>query len=212
MNLNFNEDDYDFATPQVEPVDKSSNNLKVEKVDIIGAELKLVDPKKKEIEKSRTAFLAFNVRSGQVNISAFLARKMGIMSGDRIGFVNIPKPKDEAQKLVWFIYKTTQMYRTAEVKIRNGTYSMHVKAYVNEIGDSFCFNPAYNKTIRLYVNHDYPIEYTVDFGGVKQKANIYQIFDMPELREDFNPAFPELKKEYIGKMSKIDYIVKIDKQ
>lgn len=162
----------------------------------------LADPRHKtNLRKSRTAFISFHVSKGQIHFSAFLARTLGLMSGDKIGFIKHKNP------LIWFIYKTNQDYRTLEVKIRNGTYSINNKVLCEEIAQAFSFNKEYTGKIRLYVNYQNPIKHQIKHPDSTVETNwMMQIFDVPTLREDFTT--PELKEEYKTYMNGVSYIIK----
>lgn len=164
--------------------------------------LKLVDPRNgTAFAKSKTAFLSFSTLNNQIHLSAFLARKMGFMSGDRIGFTTHP-----TNNLIWFIYKTSQRHRTLEMKIRNGSYSINSKEMVQQIGQAFHFNFSCTEKIRLYVNHMTPVTHTVNGDETDEQAIMLQLYDIPHLRKDFDT--PEQHAEYTKFIHAQNYIIK----
>jgi len=175
----------------------------VERVDILSDAFKLVDPHHgTNFEKSRTAFLSFAPNNFQISISAFFARQLGFLSGDRMCFI-----QHKTNPLCWLFFKTTQKHRSIEVKIRAGGYSANSKEFVTQIGKAFEFNPLYTGRIRLYVNMDNPIKHNISDGeGGTTESVMYQIYDIPELRKDFEDA--QKLAEYCIRIKNSDYIIK----
>jgi hypothetical protein len=158
--------------------------------------LRVIDPKNNHvIEKSRTAFISIDLKTGTINISNFLARSMGIVSGDRVSIANGTK-----NKYVVFIFKNPYREKSGHVTIRNGTYKVHSKPYMQLLQSIFSINPEHKRLVRLYVNFDSPIS----IEGLTSKA--YQIFDIPYLREDFTSEDEKLK--YIENLKNNPYILK----
>lgn len=159
--------------------------------------LKVVDPRHNTpFERSKTAFVSINQSSGTIVISAFLARLMGLLSGDRIMLIKSP-----SNTMIWFIAKTQQREKTKPVRILKGVYRINSKKQVAEFSESFRFNKDYKGYIRLYVNTDKPITLN-NFGGVKA----YQLFDIPDLRDDFKTE--EEKTQYVEHIKNNPYIIK----
>ena len=147
-----------------------------------------------KFEKSKTAFLTFSLSNGSKNISAFLARAIGLVSGDRIAIL-----QSKTNPLKVLIAKTSQRHKTLEVRIVNGVSKINSKKITDDIGSAFRFNKG-KGVIRLYVNISSPVKISSD---ISDKA--YQIFDIPELREDF-PSESE-KQDYIKYISANPYII-----
>lgn len=162
----------------------------------------LVDPKHNTpFKKSSDSFMSICPTTGQITLSRKLARDMGFMSGDRMGFTEHQK-----NPYVWLIFKTTQSFRTIEVKIRAGSYTANSKEITAKIGVPFCFNMEFKSKIRMYVNTSLTINSkTPDGRGGFDNSHQFQIYDIPFMRNDF--LSEELKKEYVEKMSVSDYII-----
>jgi len=176
------------------------DNMNLTSEQLRDSAFKLVDPKHKTVfAKSRTAFISISTVNFQVSMSAFLARKLGIMSGDRIGFLEHP-----AHQCILFIYKTTQQFRTVEVKIRKGTYTFNNKEIVKLMVDKFNLNEKYTGKIRLYVNHANPIKNQIQ-GEFTESVVMMQVYDIPHLRPDFETE--EQKAAHVNFMKEQNYIV-----
>lgn len=159
--------------------------------------LKAIDPRHKTpFERSNTAFISIGQVNGSISLSAFLARLMGIVAGDRIMFIKSP-----SNNLIWLITKTTQREKTKPIKITGGVYKINSKKLVSDMAESFRFNPSYKGYIRLYVNTDRTIPLN-NYGG----ATAFQLFDIPHMREDFETE--EQREAYIAHINSNPYIIK----
>lgn len=162
---------------------------------------KIVDPRHgTPFEKSRTAFISLSQANGTITLSAFFARTIGLMSGDRIFLM-----QSQSNPLKWYIGKTRQRQGTKEIRITRGIYKLNSLELVKQIAKPFRFNPEWQSLIRLYVNLGDPIQ-IAHFDG----ADAHQLFDIPEMREDF--ASEEEKQEYINFLKENPYINKPKKQ
>lgn len=165
--------------------------------DIVREAYELVDPKHGTVfEKSRTAFVSFSVLNGSITVSTFLARAMGLSAGDRIAMI-----QSKTEPLKWLICKTKQRQRTKAIRINRGVYKINSLEWSKQVGISFRFNMKSSSLIRLYVN----MEDTFPLPNLDNSIAM-QMFDIPELREDF--ATPEEKEEYITYLKAHPYIIK----
>ncbi len=163
--------------------------------DLVKEVYELVDPRANtNLEKSRTAFLSIHIQNGSIAISAFLARAMGFVAGDRIALIS-----SKQNKLKWFICKTNQRNGTREVRINRGVYKVNDLKWARDLAEAWKFNPKFTRLVRLYVNMQTPIK----FEGIGEGL---QLYDLPHMREDFET--PEEKMEYIKFMEENPYIIK----
>lgn len=159
----------------------------------------LIDPRyNTPLRRSSDDFLSFTPFTGQVTLSRHLARAMGFMSGDRIGFTG-----NKVNEFVWLFYKTTQWHNTLEIKLQCGNFSFNSKKYTEMIGGPFRFNMASTKKIRMYVDLENAIVVNLPDG---EKAKMYQLYDVPVSRTDFNTQSQH--EDYKKEMQTTNYIIK----
>lgn len=152
------------------------------------------------ITKSKTSFLSIVTQTGQVTISSYFGRKVGLMDGSRIQFLEHPD-----NPLIWVFWITKTVNKSIEIKVRKGTYTFNNLKIVEKLGESFEFNKQHTGRIRLYINEAVTIPISIkDESGSVRKHNAYQIYDIPSLRTDLREI---AKMEYCNRMLNKKYII-----